>query len=64
MRDGQESKVEGVAGFGKFTSMEQVAGFRPDAGNRLHSATHEEIVAGATTDIILQSNSGIIRKGR
>ncbi len=32
-------------------TLEDVAGFRVDASDRLHSATHEEIRMGATTDI-------------
>ena len=46
----------------KFTSMKQVARFRPDASKRLHSATHEEIVAGATTDIYFVKTAELLEK--
>ena len=36
---------------GEIRTLRDVAGFKVDGGSRLHSATHEEIKMGATTDI-------------
>jgi len=46
----------------RLVSLEQVLKYKPDANRLLHSATHEEILAGATTDVYFVKTHEILTK--